>query len=168
MTATSPPATSRFDANTWVLAGSLFGLAMGEELWQAYMPAYLTALGASRVIVGLFGSSKDLLDSLYQYPGGWLGDRLGHRRSLLTFTAVAGIGYAIYAAAPSWPFVIVGLAAVMVWKAGAFPTTFAVIAAALPPGRRATAFAVQSILVRVPRVIAAPLGALAITAFGIV
>ena len=168
MTATDRPGTARFDANTWVLAGSLFGLAMGEELWQAYMPAYLTALGASGVIVGLFGSSKDLLDSLYQFPGGWLGDRLGHRRSLLTFTAVAGLGYAIYAVAPWWLFVILGLVAVMAWKAGAFPTTFAVIADALPPGRRATAFAVQSVLVRVPRVVAAPLGGLAIAALGIV
>jgi len=168
MTSTGSSPAAKFGSNTWVLAGSLFGLAMGEELWQAYMPAYLTALGASGVVVGLFGSSKDLLDSLYQYPGGWLGDRLGRRRALLMFTAVAGAGYATYAAAPSWPFVMLGLAGVMAWKAGAFPTTFAVIADALPPGRRGTAFAVQSILVRVPRVIAAPLGGLAIGALGIV
>jgi predicted MFS family arabinose efflux permease len=155
------------DANTKVLAVSLFALAMGEELWQAYMPAYLTALGAGGIAVGLFGSSKDLLDSLYQVPGGWLTDRLGHRRALLALTAVAGGGYVIYAVAPSWPVVIVGLIAVMAWKAGAFPTTFAVIGEALPPGRRATAFAVQSVLVRVPRVVAAPIGGVAIASMGL-
>jgi hypothetical protein len=53
--------------NVGVLAASIFGLALGEELWQAYMPAYLTALGAGGLAVGLFGSTKDLLDSLYQY-----------------------------------------------------------------------------------------------------
>lgn len=63
--------------NVAVLAASLFGLALGEELWQAYIPAYLTALGASGLIVGLFGSCKDLLDGVYQYPGGWLADRIG-------------------------------------------------------------------------------------------
>lgn len=39
--------------NVSVLATSLFGLVLGEELWQAYLPAYLTALGASGVAVGL-------------------------------------------------------------------------------------------------------------------
>jgi hypothetical protein len=43
------------------------------------MPAYLTALGAGGMAVGLFGSAKDLLDSLYQYPGGWLADRFSRR-----------------------------------------------------------------------------------------
>jgi MFS family permease len=157
------PSPSR---NVAVLAGSLFGLALGEELWQAYIPAYLTALGASAVAVGLFGSSKDLLDSLFQYPGGWLADRFGRRRALLTFTALAMAGYAIYALASSWPFVFVGLLGVMAWKAGAFPTTFAVIGDSLPRNRRAVAFSVQSVLIRLPRVIGAPIGGLLIAAFG--
>lgn len=164
----SPVAAPSTERNVVVLAASLFGLALGEELWQAYMPAYLTALGASGVIVGVFGSSKDLLDSVYQYPGGWLADRLGQRRTLLIFTGLATVGYAVYALAPTWPFVLVGVVGVMAWKAGAFPTTFAVIGDALPRNRRATAFAVQSVLVRVPRIVSAPLGAVAIASLGII
>ena len=152
--------------NVAVLAASMFGLALGEELWQSYMPAYLSSLGAGAVAVGLFGSSKDLLDSLYQYPGGWLADRLGRRRALILFTSLATAGYAVYALAPAWPYVFVGLLGVMAWKAGAFPTTFAVIGDSLPRERRAVAFAVQSTLIRVPRVIGAPLGGLAIVALG--
>src|SRR5918994_6128178 len=151
--------------NVGVLAASIFGLALGEELWHAYMPAYLTALGAGGMAVGLFGSAKDLLDSLYQYPGGWLADRFGRRTALMAFTGLAMAGYAVYALAPGWPFVFAGLLGVMAWKAGAFPTTFAVIGDSLPRDRRATAFSVQSILVRVPRVIGAPLGGLAIASF---
>ena len=154
--------------NVAVLAASLFALALGEELWQAYMPAYLTALGASGIVVGLFASSKDLLDSLYQLPGGWLSDRLGRRRTLLLFTTLALAGYATYAAAPAWPFVMAGLVGVMAWKAGAFPTTFAVIGDSIPPARRGNAFAIQSVLVRAPRVFSPPLGAMAIAAFGLV
>lgn len=55
--------------NVAVLALSVFGLALGEELWLSYLPRYLTALGASGMAVGLFSSLKDLLDGLYQYPG---------------------------------------------------------------------------------------------------
>jgi MFS family permease len=168
----SPTASLRsvlgLNRNVAVLAASLFGLALGEELWQAYMPAYLTALGASGLIVGLFGSCKDLLDSVYQFPGGWLADRVGRRRALLLFTALAIAGYATYAVAPRWPLVFAGLLGVMAWKSGAFPTTFAVIGDSLPRERRAIAFSVQSILVRVPRVIGAPIGGLLIASLGIV
>jgi predicted MFS family arabinose efflux permease len=80
------------------------------------------------------------------------------------FTAMAVVGYAVYAAAPTWPLVFVGLFGVMGWKAGAFPTTFAVIGDSLPRDRRATAFGVQSVLVRVPRVIGAPVGGFLIAA----
>src|ERR671912_672387 len=105
--------------NVGVLAGSLFGLALGEELWQAYIPAYLTALGASGIAVGMFGSARDLLDSVYQYPGGRLADRAGRRRSLLLFTSLALAGYTTYALATGWPMMFAGLLGVMAWKAGA-------------------------------------------------
>lgn len=152
--------------NVSVLALSLFGLALGEELWLAYIPAYLTALGASGIVVGLYGSTRDLLDSVYQYPGGRIADRFGRRRALMTFTALAMAGYGLYAAASSWPFVVAGLFGVMAWKSAAFPTTFAVIGDSLPRNRRAVAFSIQSILIRVPRVIGAPLGGLAIVSLG--
>ena len=157
-----------FERTVGVLAATMFGLALGEELWQAYLPVYLTALGASGVVVGLFGSSRDLLDSIYQFPGGWIADRIGRRRALLLFTALATGGYCTYALARRWPILFVGLLGVMAWKAGAFSTTFAIIGDTLPPERRAIAFSVQSILVRVPRVIAAPAGGLAIATIGIV
>src|SRR5262245_14415710 len=154
--------------NVAVLALSIFGLGLGEELWQSYLPKYLTALGASGVGVGLFASLKDLLDGLYQYPGGWTGDRFGRKRTLMLFTITAMCGYALYALAWRWVVVFAGLVLVMAWKAGAFPVTFAVIGDALPQGRRAIAFSVQSVLVRAPRVIGAPLGGLLIASFGVV
>lgn len=146
----------------------IFALGIGEELWQAFLPKYLVELGASALAVGLFASLKDLLDGLYQYPGGWLADRLGRKRALLLFTGLAASGYLVYATAPDWRFVFAGLVLVMAWKAGAFPATFAVIGDALPKGQRTPAFIAQSILVRVPRVIGAPIGGLLIGALGLI
>lgn len=156
-----------FNRPVTVLAVSIFALGLGEELWQSYLPKYLTALGASGLIVGLFASCKDLLDGVWQYPGGWLADRFGRKRALLLCTLLALGGYAVYALAFHWALLFVGLVLVMAWKAGAFPTTFAVIGDALPQGQRVIAFSVQSILVRVPRVLGAPLGGLLIAALGI-
>jgi len=153
--------------NVGVLVVSIFGIALGEELWQAYLPKYLVALGASGVIVGVFASCKDLLDGLYQYPGGWVSDRFGRKRALVVFTVMAMCGYMFYALAHHWVDVFVGLIFVMAWKAGAFPATFAVIGEALPQGRRGIAFSVQAILARLPRVISAPIGGLLIAGLGL-
>ena len=156
------------ERNVAVLAASVFGIGLAEELWQVFVPKYLAALGAGGAAIGLFASTRDLLDGLYQYPGGWLTDHFGRKRTLMLLTVLAIAGYATYAAAWHWGVVIGGLFLVMAWKAGAFPATFAVIGDALPPGRRAIAFAVQSILVRVPRVVAAPIGGALLVAFGVV
>jgi MFS family permease len=85
----------------------------------------------------------------------------------MLFTLTAMCGYALYALAWHWVVVFIGLSLVMAWKAGAFPITFAVIGDALPQGQRAMAFSVQSVLVRLPRVIGAPLGGLLIASFGV-
>ena len=56
------------NGNVAVLALSIFGLGLGEELWQSYLPKYLTALGASGAMVGLFSSLKELLDGMKKPP----------------------------------------------------------------------------------------------------
>lgn len=153
--------------NVAVLGASLFGLGLGEELWMAYLPLYLSALGASGVVVGLAYSFRDFLDGIYQYPGGWFNDRFGRKRALILFTVLAMCGYAVMAVAEHWGIAFVGIFLVMAWKAGAFPSTFAVIGEALPPGKRGVAFSVQSVFVRVPRIVAAPLGGLLIGTGGV-
>jgi MFS family permease len=155
------------ERNIVAVSAAMFLLALGENLWQKFLPKYLQALGAPIAAVGLFGSAKDFLDGVYQYPGGWLGDRLGRRAALFAFVIAAMIGYAIYAAAPSWPWIIAGLLFVSAWSSMGSPTLFAVVGDALPKGQRAMGFTVQSILRRVPIAIAPTLGGLVIVRFGI-
>jgi len=131
------------------------------------VPKYLEALGAPVVAIGLYGTLRDFVDGLYQYPGGWIADRFGRRRALLLFVALASIGYLAYALAPSWPFVLAGLLFVMAWSSMASPTLFAVVGDELPRERRAIGFTVQSILRRLPIVVAPTLGGLVIAAWGV-
>ena len=153
--------------NIVAVSVAMFLLALGENLWKRFLPKYLQMLGAPVAAIGLFGTCEDFLDGLYQYPGGWIADRYGRRRALLLFVTLATLGYVLYWLAPSWPFVFVGLVFVMAWSSMASPTLFAVVGDALPRGRRALGFTVQSILRRVPIAIAPILGGLAIAAYGL-
>ena len=143
-----------------VAAASLavFLLGMGEEMWKKFLPKYLESLGAGPVAVGAFGTVKDFFDAVYQYPGGWLADRVGRRRAFHLFIALATVGYLIYLFSPSWPFVFAGLAFAMAWNSMASPAVFAVIGDALPKHRRAMGFTLQSLIKRVPMAIAPVVG----------
>jgi MFS family permease len=156
------------ERNVSFASASVFLLGLGEELWKKFLPKYLEALGASIPAIGLFGAAENFLDAVYQYPGGWIADRLGRRRALLIFIFLAAAGYLIYLFSPSWPFVFLGLALAMAWQSMASPTIFAIIADSLPQQRRAMGFTVQSILKRVPIVIAPVVGGALIAEFGII
>lgn len=156
------------ERNVSIAAGAVFILGLGEELWKKFVPKYLEALGASTPIVGLYGTAQDFFDAVYQYPGGWLADHLGRRRAFLIFVALASAGYLVYLLSPSWPFLFVGLALVMAWQSMASPAIFAVIGDALPRERRAIGFTMQSILKRVPIMIAPIAGGGLIASLGVV
>ena len=142
-------------------------LGMGEELWARFIPKYLEMLGAGAWGVAAYGTLRDLLDAVYPYPGGWLADRMGRRASLILFAGLSIGGYLVYIVAPSWPWILVGTVLVMAWSSLTLPAIFAVIGDHLPPARRAVGFGVQSILKRVPIILAPPLGGLLIAAFGL-
>jgi MFS family permease len=156
------------ERNVVAASVAVFLLGMGEELWKKFLPKYLEAFGAGTFAIGFFGTAKDFLDAVYQYPGGWLADRLGRRIALLIFIALASIGYLIYLFSPSWIFLFLGLVFAMAWSSMASPAIFAVIGDSLPKERRAMGFTVQSILKRVPIVIAPMIGGTLIAAMGII
>ena len=145
----------------------MFLMGLGEELWKRFLPKYLDVLGAPVLAIGLYGTVRDFLDGLYQYPGGWIADRYGPRRALTLFVALAAAGYVVYLVAPSWHYIFAGVFFVMAWSAMASPTLFAVVGESLPSGRRAMGFTVQAIVRRVPIVIAPTLGGVAIATFGV-
>src|SRR5215510_11171952 len=156
------------ERNVSLASAAVFILGLGEELWKKFLPKYLEALGASTGVIGLFGTAEDFFDAIYQYPGGWMADRLGRRRAFLIFVALASAGYLVYLLSPSWPFVFLGLGLVMAWQSMASPGIFALIGDALPRERRAMGFTLQSILKRVPIVIAPVMGGVLISSLGVV
>lgn len=156
-----------FERNVAIASAAILLLGFGEELWKKFLPKYLESLGASKTIIGLFGTTKDFFDAVYQYPGGWLADHLGRRKAFVAFVALASVGYLIYLVSSSWPFVFVGLALSMAWNSMASPAVFAVIGDALPPERRAMGFTLQSMIKRAPMAAAPLAGGALIAAAGV-
>ena len=156
------------ERNVAIASAAVFLLGFGEELWKKFLPKYLEALGASTPIIGLFGTAEDFFDAVYQYPGGWIADHLGRRRGFLIFIALSSAGYVVYLFSPWWPLLFAALALVMAWQSMASPAIFAVIGDSLPRERRAMGFTLQSILKRLPIVIAPIVGGILIAALGVV
>ena len=155
------------ERNVAIASAAVFLLGFGEELWKKFLPKYLDALGASTPIIGLFGTAEDFFDAVYQYPGGWIADHLGRRRAFLIFITLASAGYLVYLFSRTWPFLFLALALVTAWQSMASPAVFALIGDSLPRERRAMGFTLQSILKRLPIVIAPILGGALIASHGI-
>jgi MFS family permease len=154
------------ERNILVMLAVIVAVGMGEELWSRFIPKYLELLGAGTWGIAAYGTLKDILDAVYQYPGGWLADRLGRRKALMLFTLLAMIGYVIYLLGSDWIWVLAGTVFVMAWSSLSSPAVFAIIGDTLPQQRRSIGFGVQSVLKRVPIVIAPSIGGLLVASFG--
>ena len=156
------PGWGALEGNVVLVGFATFLLALGEGLWFRFAPRYLDALGASAMIIGLWGSLQDLLDSAWQIPGGILADRIGRKRTLLLLTSLTMIGLLVFLI-PYWPVVLLGLVLYMANQAYAQPATFAVIGDALPKENRAMGFVVQSAFKRLPILLGVPAAGYVIT-----
>jgi MFS family permease len=154
------------DRRVAVLAVALFVYGFGEELWSRFVPEFLRSLGGSALVLGAYGTLRDLLDAAYAYPGGALSDRLGSGRALLLFGAMTTLGIACYLTWSSIPAIFAGLFLVMAWRSLGLPASFAVIGEELRGGRRLVGFTVQAVVKRIPIVLAPPLGGLLIQRLG--
>src|SRR3977135_1746763 len=123
--------TARFLAlkrNTVLLLGALVLALTGERLWLGFAPKYLETLGAGVFIIGLFDALQTLLGALYAYPGGWLTDRWGQRRSLMLFTVWSLAGSLVVLVWRHWLAVVLGAFLFLAWPSFSLPATFTIVA----------------------------------------
>ena len=143
-------------------------IGAGEELWVRFLPKYLQTLGASIFVIGLFDAIRTLLGAVYAYPGGVLVDRWGHRRAFLAFNMFSIAGYLLVLAIPHWGAVIAGMFLFLSWTCFSLPASFSLIGATLQANRHAMGVGVQSVVKRVPIMIAPILGGYLIDRFGVI
>src|SRR5881275_863647 len=154
--------------NLVILLIAIFIIGAGEELWMRFVPKYLQAVGATVFVIGLYDALRTLLGAIYAYPGGVLVDLWGHRRAFLTFNVVSIVGYALVLLVPHWAAVIAGMFLFLSWSCFSLPATFSLIGDALEANRHSMGVGVQSVIKRLPIMIAPIFGGMLIDRFGII
>ena len=152
--------------NTGLLLVALVLAGTGEKLWLGFVPKYLQTLGGSILIIGLFDALQTLLGAVYAYPGGWLTDRWGQRRSLLLFSAISLAGYILVLVWHHWLALVLGTFLFLAWSALSLPTTFTVVATSLQAHQHTMGVGLQSMMRRVPMMLGPLGGGWLITRFG--
>jgi MFS family permease len=145
-------------------------VGMGEHMAERFLPLYLQQLtgGATAILaIGLLAWLDDFLSALYAFPGGYLSDRLGHKRALLFFNLLAAAGYLLVIVLREWWAVLVGAALFISWSAISLPATMALIAQAVPKNKRTMGVSVQSLVRRIPKMLGPVLGGAFIAIWGV-
>jgi len=139
---------------------------MGERMAERFLPIYLLALGGGALTIGLLNAMDNLLSALYSFPGGYLSDKLGTKKALLVFNAMAIIGFAIVVIFPHWAAVLAGAVLFISWSAISLPATMSVVAQVLPKQKRVMGVSLHSIVRRIPMALGPILGGLFIGIWG--
>jgi len=159
--------------NTSLLLVALVLAGTGEKLWLGFAPKYIEmlahgVLSAAQIIlvIGIFDALQTFLGAIYAYPGGWLTDHWGQRKSLLLFSGISLAGYGLVLIWQHWLALLLGSFLFLAWSALSLPATFSVIATSLQSSRHTMGVGVQSMIRRVPMMLGPLLGGWLLTRFG--
>ena len=159
--------------NTSLMLVALVLAGTGEKLWLGFVPKYIEVLshGVLTVaqfifVIGVFDALQTFLGAIYAYPGGWLTDRWGQRKSLLLFSAISIAGYALVLVWHHWLALLVGSFLFLAWSALSLPATFSVVATSLDKSRHTMGIGVQSMVRRVPMMVGPLAGGWLLTRYG--
>jgi MFS family permease len=152
--------------NTSLLLVALVLAGTGEKLWLGFAPKYIETLGGTVLVIGLFDALQTLLGAVYAYPGGWLTDCWGQRKSLLLFSVVSLAGYGLVLLWPHWLALLLGSFLFLAWSALSLPATFSVVATSLEKSRHTMGVGVQSMIRRVPMLLGPLIGGFLLTRYG--
>ncbi len=141
-------------------------VGLGEKMAERFLPIYLLALGGTPIVIGLLNGMDNLLSALYSFPGGWLADRLGYKKALFIFNAMAIFGYLIVVVFPYWYAVLIGAVFFLSWTAISLPATMELVASVLPKNKHTMGISLHSLIRRVPMALGPVIGGFFIMRFG--
>lgn len=141
-------------------------VGMGERMAERFLPIYIMALGGGALAIGLLQAMDNLLSALYSFPGGYLSDRIGTKRSLVIFNLLAMTGFGIVMLVPTWQAVLAGAVLFISWSAISMPATISLLYKVLPRNKRTMGVTMHSLVRRFPMALGPLLGGFFIAAYG--
>lgn len=141
-------------------------VGIGEKMAERFLPLYLIALGGSLWSVGLLNAMDNLLSALYSFPGGYIADRLGYKKSLQLFTAIALTGYALVILIPTWQAVLIGAVFFIAWTAVSLPAIMSLVSKSVPKNKRSLGVSIHSFFRRIPMALGPMIGGVIIGIYG--
>jgi MFS family permease len=136
------------------------------SLTQQYQPIYITELGATPMELGYVSSLGGVASTLVTIPLGWLADRYGIKKTLISGLVVAAMGYALFGAANQWQTTALALMISTLAIQGIMTICPMICGHSLAGDERATGMQLCDTVVAFPRFIAPVVGAFLITRFG--
>ena len=141
-------------------------VGMGQYMGDKFLPLYLIAFGGSAFAISTLNGMQNLLGAVYSFPGGYLSDKIGYKKSLIVFTLMALVGYAIVILLPSWQSVLVGAIFFIAWSAISLPAVMSLISEAVPKNKRVMGVSMHSLFRRVPMALGPIFGGILIALYG--
>jgi len=141
-------------------------VGMGERMAERFLPIYIMALGGGVMAIGLLQAMDNLLSALYSFPGGYLSDRMGTKKSLLLFNLVAMAGFALVILIPAWQAVLAGAVLFISWSAISLPATMSLMFKVLPQNKRTMGVSMHSLVRRIPMALGPIVGGIFIGLWG--
>jgi len=131
--------------NVLVLLLSWVLMSFSMLIPDTYYSLFVLELGATPFVIGLIGFASFICLALVQFPGGYLADKYGRRKLIVTMTFGVGLANVLYAIAPTWHFILIGAVIsnlCLIYQAA----LGAIMADSIPPEKRGMGFSTMQIV----------------------
>ncbi len=113
----------------------------GHEMVTAVLPGFLATLGIAAAALGWIEGVSDASSSFVKLGAGWYSDRIGHRKGIVSLGYfLTGTALALFAAAFSWPLILLGRVISWFGRGVRGPLRDAMLAESVAPDVRGKAF----------------------------
>lgn len=141
-------------------------VGMGEKMAERFLPLYILAIGGGTFAVGFLNAMDNLLSALYSFPGGYIAEKYGYKKSLMIFTMVAMAGYIPVILIPKWQVVLIGAVFFIAWTAVSLPAVMSLVSKSIPKERRTLGVSIHSLVRRIPMALGPLAGGVIIGVYG--
>ena len=124
---------------SWVI------LFAAQPIPETYASLYYLHLGADTFLISIIGFVGSIAVALVQFPGGYLADKNGRRRLIVSMTFGLALGSLFFIFAPSWHFILIG-SLIQNFCSIYGPALMAMVIDSLPPQNRGAGYSLQSVI----------------------